>query len=329
MVSQRPLAVGVTPMETRREVVLHLARKAEALGYDSFALAEGWGHDAGVLLAEIAGQTERIRIGTGVLNVWGRSPATMAMLATSLADVSEGRFFLGLGSGSPPLAEGFHDVPFTEPVGTLEATVRQVRRLLNGERIEPTRTQGTRPLALAVRSASEIPIYLAALGPRATRVCGELADGWTPFLLPVSGLPDGIGLLDEGARRADRPRPLVCPSLPTAVAATTAEARELASWWVAFYLVSMGPLYRETLHRVGYGAEVEEVLAANPTPRTFDVPASASTLIDELIVWGEPDRARATLDSWYAAGAQMPSLVLPPGRDVEVLDHILETLRPE
>jgi alkanesulfonate monooxygenase SsuD/methylene tetrahydromethanopterin reductase-like flavin-dependent oxidoreductase (luciferase family) len=328
MVANRLLAVGVTPMETRRDVVLHLAQKAEELGYDAFGLAEGWGHDASVLLAEIAGRTERIRIGTGVLNVWGRSPATIAMLATSLAEVSGGRFFLGLGSGSPPLAEGFHDVPFKEPVATLEATVRQVRRLLNGERIEPSRTEGTRPLALAVRSSSEIPIYLAALGPRATRACGELADGWTPFLLPLARLADGIGLLDEGARRTDRPRPLVCPSLPIAVAASAADAKELASWWVVFYLVSMGPLYRETLHRLGYGAAVDEVLAANPTPKTFDVPAPAATLLDELIVWGEPDRARATLDSWYAAGAQMPMLVLPPGRDVETLDYLLESLQP-
>jgi len=179
-----------------------------------------------------------------------------------------------------------------------------------------------------VRSSSDIPIYLAALGPKSTRVCGELADGWIPFLLPVTGLADGIGVLDEGARRADRARPLICPSLPTAVAASPAESLEIASWWVVFYLVSMGPLYRETLHRLGFGAAVDEVLAANPTPRTFDVPAPARALLDELTVWGEPDRARATLDSWYAAGAQMPTLVLPPGRDVETLDHMLEALKP-
>jgi len=326
--SKRQLAVGVTPMETRREVVLHVARKAEELGYDAFALAEGWGHDAGVLLAEIAGQTEHIRIGTGVLNVWGRSPATIAMLATSLAEVSKGRFFLGLGSGSPPLAEGFHDVPFREPVATLEATVRQVRRLLNGDRIEPSRTEGSRPLALAVRSTSNIPIYLAALGPKSTRMCGELGDAWSPFLLPAAGLADGIGWIEEGARRTDRTRPLVCPSMPIAVAARSGAAREIASWWVVFYLVSMGPLYRETLRRLGYGAAVDEVLAANPTPRTFVVPAQAQALLDELIVWGEPDRAGATLDSWYDAGAQMPILILPPGRDVETLDYMLEALQP-
>ena len=86
------VAVGVTPMETRREVVLRLADLAEDLGYSAFTVAEGWGYDAGVLLAEIATRTSRIELGTGVLNVWGRTPATIAMLATSLAEASADRF---------------------------------------------------------------------------------------------------------------------------------------------------------------------------------------------------------------------------------------------
>jgi len=105
MARQR-LAVGLTPMETRRPVVLHVAQRAEDLGYDAFFLAEGWGHDAAVLLAEVATRTSRITLGTGVLNVWGRTPASIAMLATSLHEISGGRFVLGLGAGSPPLAEG-------------------------------------------------------------------------------------------------------------------------------------------------------------------------------------------------------------------------------
>ena len=97
---------------------------------------------------------------------------------------------------------------------------------------------------------------------------------------------------------------------------------------MSFYLVSMGPLYRRTLVRLGHGPAVEEVLAANPTPRTFEVPESARGLLDELTLWGDAAQARAALDAWYAAGADMPTLTLPPGRPVEELDHILESLRP-
>lgn len=328
MSSGRKLGIGLTPLETRREVVLHVARRAEELGYDAFSLAEGWGHDAGVLLAEVASQTSRISIGTGVLNVWGRSPATIAMMTTSLSEASGGRFFLGLGVGSPPLAEGFHDVPFDEPVARLAEVTRQVRRLLAGERIEQSRASEVGPLKLAVLPASDVQINLAALGPRSTRTAGELADGWTPFLLPVSGAGASAAVLEEGATAAGRARPIVAPSLPMAVCAGPEQAREIASWWVAFYLVSMGPLYRETLRRLGHGAAVGEVVEANPTPRTFDIPSGAEGLLDELTVWGDPDAGRAALDRWYSVGAEMPTLILPPGRDLATLDFMLESMRP-
>jgi alkanesulfonate monooxygenase SsuD/methylene tetrahydromethanopterin reductase-like flavin-dependent oxidoreductase (luciferase family) len=326
----RRLAVGLTPLETRREVVLHVADRAEELGYDAFFLAEGWGHDAGVLLAEVAGRTDRITLGTGIINVWGRTPASIAMLATSLAELSGDRFVLGLGAGSPPLAEGLHDIAFAAPVERLGAVTRQVRRLLAGQRLEPTVERSTRPLKLAVIPETAIPLYLAALGPSAVQLAGELADGWCPFLLPLSGLDAGIRLLEQGRARGapERTLPTIVPCIPTAVSADPSQALEVASWWVAFYLVSMGPLYRKTLHRLGHGQAVEEVLAANPTPRTFEVPESARGLLDELTLWGDAEHARATLDRWYAAGAQLPCLTLPPGRSVEELDHMLESMHP-
>jgi alkanesulfonate monooxygenase SsuD/methylene tetrahydromethanopterin reductase-like flavin-dependent oxidoreductase (luciferase family) len=329
-VPSRRLAVGLTPMETRRPVVLHLAERAEALGYEAFFVAEGWGHDAGVLLAEVATRTARITLGTGVLNVWGRTPATIAMMATSLAEVSGGRFVLGLGAGSPPLAEGLHDVGFTDPVGRLSFVTRQVRHLLAGERLEPVEERGTRPLRLAVTPEHEVPVHLASLGPESVRLTGELADGWAPFLLPRSGLASGTALLAQGAARRgpDRGIPLVAPCVPAAVAADRTAARAVASWWVVFYLTSMGPLYRRTLTRLGHGAAVDEVVAANPTGRTVEVPESARTLLDELTLWGDADDGRQALEQWYDAGAELPTVVLPPGRPVEELDHVLEALRP-
>jgi alkanesulfonate monooxygenase SsuD/methylene tetrahydromethanopterin reductase-like flavin-dependent oxidoreductase (luciferase family) len=315
-------------METRRTVVLHLADRAEALGYDAFFVAEGWGYDAGVLLAEVATRTRRIALGTGILNVWGRTPATIAMLAASRAEVSADRFVLGLGAGSPPLAEGLHDIEFTKPVQRLEAVTRQVRRFLEGQRLEPSVGRDTRPLKLAVTPQGEIPIYLAALGPQSVRLAGELADGWAPFLLPLSGLGASLQLLREGAARTDPHRglPLIAPCVPAAVSTDPTKALEIASWWVSFYLANMGPLYHETLRRLGHGRSVEDILAANPTGRTFEVPESARVLFDELTLWGEAEQAREALDRWYAVGAQMPIVVLPPGRPIEELDHMLEAL---
>jgi alkanesulfonate monooxygenase SsuD/methylene tetrahydromethanopterin reductase-like flavin-dependent oxidoreductase (luciferase family) len=325
----RSTAVGVTPMETRSEVVLHLADRAEALGYDAFLLAEGWGHDAGVLLGAVAARTRRIRIGTGVLTVWGRSAAGLAMLAASLDAVSGGRFVLGLGAGSPQLAEGLHDQPFTAPVARLELVTRQVRALLAGDRMTPSRPGGPRPLRLGVAPRGQVPVHLAALGPAAVRLAGEVADGWYPFLLPRSGLAGGIRMLTEAATRAGRPTPLVSPGIPVAVAADPATARTVASWWVATYLLRMGSMYERTLRRHGLGAAVDAVLAANPDRRGGEVPASAQVLLDELVVAGAADAARAGLDRWSAAGAELPVVVLPPGRPVDELEYTLEALRPD
>jgi alkanesulfonate monooxygenase SsuD/methylene tetrahydromethanopterin reductase-like flavin-dependent oxidoreductase (luciferase family) len=324
----RTVAVGVTPLETRHDVVLHLARQAEALGFDAFLLAEGWGHDASALLGAIAARTRRIRIGTGVLNVWGRSPAGIAMLAASLDAVSDGRFLLGLGTGSPQLAEGWHDQPFTAPVARLASVTRQVRALLAGDRMTPSRAGGQRPLRLAVDARREIPVHLAALGPAAVRLAGELADGWYPFLLPRSGLAERLKLLHEGAMSADRPVPLISPGLPVAIAADPATAHATASWWVATYLLSMGPTYPRELRRHGFAAAVDAVLAANPTRGTAEVPANAEVLLDELTVWGDADAGRSSVDTWFEAGAEMPVLVLPPGRPVPELEYALEALRP-
>ncbi|MEP7020563.1 MAG: LLM class flavin-dependent oxidoreductase [Pseudonocardiales bacterium] len=309
------LAVGLTPLETRRDVVLHVATRAESLGYDAFFLAEGWGHDASVLLAEVATRTSRIQIGTGVLNVWGRSAAQIAMLATSLHEISNGRFVLGLGAGSPALAEGLHDVPFRAPVPRLVGVARQVRALLDGGRLAPA--SGVRGLRLAI-GPSPVPLLLAGLGPDAIRVCGEVAEHWGPFLFPVSALKDGVVLLEDGA--VGRALPQVCPFIPAAVSSDPARATALASWWVQFYLTSMGPLYATRLRQFGFATAVDEVMAA-----TGDTP---EILLDELTLWGDAAAGRQTLERWYAAGADMPIVTLPPNRSVDELDHILDALAP-
>ena len=113
------LSVVSMPLETRREAVLHLATTADRLGYDSIYLPETWSWDVTVALAELASRTRSIRLGSAVLGIWGRSAATLAMAASTLHAVSEGRFTLGLGVSTGQLAEGFHDVPFDAPVARL------------------------------------------------------------------------------------------------------------------------------------------------------------------------------------------------------------------
>jgi alkanesulfonate monooxygenase SsuD/methylene tetrahydromethanopterin reductase-like flavin-dependent oxidoreductase (luciferase family) len=322
----RRLAVGVVPMETRREVVVRLARRAEESGYDAFFVAEGWGHDATAVLAEIAVHTERIQIGSGVLNVWGRSAATIAMSATSLADLSGGRYVLGLGAGSPALAQGWHGVPFEDPVGRLRTVTRQVRRLLDGERLDASVGSMVPSLRLAVPAATRIPIGLAALGPEAVRLAGEVADAWMPFFLPRAALPAAVRQVREAAgssAEATRPdQPTICPAIPVAVSPDGERAEAVADWWITFYLTRMGPLYQQTLRRSGFDSDVDALVAAPGSPPSEVAPR----LIDELTLCGSPERALASLDDWYAAGADTPCLVLPPGHDADELEELLVAL---
>jgi alkanesulfonate monooxygenase SsuD/methylene tetrahydromethanopterin reductase-like flavin-dependent oxidoreductase (luciferase family) len=327
MTANRPLAVGLTPLETRREVVAAVAMRAERLGYHAMYVAEGWGHDVTVLLAELATRTSTIRLGTGVVNVWGRSAATIAMAANSLAHLSDGRFDLGLGAGSPQLAQGLHDVDFRDPVGRLAATTRQVRQLLAGERLVRSRPGETASLRLATRPDHAIPIHLAGLGTASTRLAGELADGWYPFFLPVSALKARTQILEEGSfSRLERPH--ICPGIPTAVSADPRTARGLATWWIRFYLTNMGPLYRRTLRELGFGAAVDAVVESAPGGDARELPPAARVLVDELSLCADPGTARESLDDWYRAGADLPVIVLPPNRPLAELEQTLEAFAP-
>src|SRR2546430_10669635 len=136
-------------METRRDVIVRAAVLADELGYESFSVPEGRGLDSTPVLTEIALRTTRIQLASGVLSVWGRTPATLAMTAATMAQISGGRYVLGLGASTRALAEGFHDTPFEHPARRLRHTVTQVRALLAGRPPHLHRAAAARPLRLA------------------------------------------------------------------------------------------------------------------------------------------------------------------------------------
>jgi alkanesulfonate monooxygenase SsuD/methylene tetrahydromethanopterin reductase-like flavin-dependent oxidoreductase (luciferase family) len=328
--SRSRIALSVTPLENRHDVLLAVAREADRLGYEGFFLPETWAFDVTVLLAEIATVTSRVRLGTGILGVWNRSAATIAMAALTLHTISRGRFSLGLGASTPQLAEGLHDVPFTRPIGRMRQTVTQVRALLRGDRVPLGVATEARALKLNLPPAPGVPVYLAALGDDSTRLAGELADGWLPFLYPWSRLHEGRARLREGAARGGHPDrvPEMHPTAPVSVAEDAATAREGAAWFVAFYLVNMGTLYRQSLARQGFGKEVEAVLAANSPRFTGAVPADAEALLEQLVVYGTPAEARRRLERWHRAGADMPTLMLRPGLAPDAIALTLDAFGP-
>ena len=325
---RRRIGLSVMLLESRREAIIGLATEGDRLGYDGFFMPEAWAYDMTVLLAEAAARTTRIMLGTGILGIWNRSAATIAMAAATLHAISGGRFVLGLGASTPQLAEGLHDTPFEPPVPRMRRMVTQIRALLRGERIPLAVTTDARALKLNVPPAPALPIHVAALGDAMTRLTGELADAWAPFLYPWSRLATGVERLREGATRGGhRDRlPQIHPFVPTVVADTEAKAREGAAWFVSFFATT-STVYRDSLMRQGYGKAVEAVLAANASKFTGAVPADAEDLLDQLVVYGTPPEARRRLGRWHEAGADFPVLLLRPNLTPEERALVLEAFR--
>jgi alkanesulfonate monooxygenase SsuD/methylene tetrahydromethanopterin reductase-like flavin-dependent oxidoreductase (luciferase family) len=298
-------------METRRDVIVETARLADELGYELIAVPEGWGLDSTAVLTEIALATSRIRLVSGILSVWGRTPATLAMTAATLDQISGGRFVLGLGASTPALVEGFHDTPFARPAEKLASTVTAVRALLAGEPAVLRHTSA-RPLRLGLPAAPDVPIWVAALGPRTLRVAGQLADGWFPAFVTrdrLAGLVDG---LDDGA--GHRPD-LTVAAGPLVVGDDDPDvARGIAAACIAWYVCAMGDVYARSLTEQGYGAEVAAIRAANPRPTLHggSVPAEAAAVMEQLAAAGTPDQVRASLDRWQDR-ADVVVIGLPPG----------------
>jgi alkanesulfonate monooxygenase SsuD/methylene tetrahydromethanopterin reductase-like flavin-dependent oxidoreductase (luciferase family) len=323
--------VGLTPMETRRDVIVRTAVLADELGYEIFALPEGWGLDPAPVLAEIALRTTRICLASGVLSVWGRTPATLAMTAATLHQVCGGRYVLGLGASTKALVEGFHDTAFEHPAAKLRGVVTKVRALLAGQPAQLGHAPAARPLRLGQPPAPEVPIWVAALGHHTTRVAAELGDGWIPALVARDRLPGWAAQLRQ-LRGATAPhaRPLTVAAGPLTAADDNADAaRGIAAACTAWYLSAMGEVYARSVSGQGYAAQVQAIIDANPrpSPRRGTVPPGAQVVFDQLAACGTCDQVREQLQPWDRA-ADIVTILLPPGMPWHNIEATLQAAAP-
>jgi alkanesulfonate monooxygenase SsuD/methylene tetrahydromethanopterin reductase-like flavin-dependent oxidoreductase (luciferase family) len=323
--------VALTPMEIRREVIVRTAVLADELGYEIFALAEGWGLDSTTVLTEIALRTARIRLASSVLSVWGRTPGTLAMTAATLGQVCGGRYLLGLGASTKALVEGFHDTAFEHPAAKLREVVTKVRALLAGQPAQLSQAQTARPLRLGQPPAPEIPIWVAALGHHTTRVAAELGDGWIPALVARDRLAAWAAQLNT-VREAAAPhaRPLTVAAGPITAAGENADAaRDMAAGCTAWYLGAMGEVYARSVSGQGYADQVQAILAANPrpSPRRGTVPPAGQLVLDQLAAYGTCDQVREQLQPWDHA-ADIVTILLPPGMPWPSIEATLHAAAP-
>jgi F420-dependent oxidoreductase-like protein len=309
---------------------VELAVLADELGLDSVWISEAWGQDAVSVLGLLAGRTERVGLGSGLLQIPARRPTAAAMAACTLDVLSGGRFRLGLGVSGPQVSEGWYGVPFARPVSRTREYVEIVRAALSGEKVAyegrefglPDRSSGLgKPLRLLATPVQErIPIYLGAVGPRAVEQAGEIADGWLPFMLhpriaDVLFEPFDRGLGRSGRTRADVD---IAAAAPLAVDEDLATARDAVRPWLAFYLGAMGArdknFYVELADRAGHGdaaRQVQERWLARD--RAGAARALTDDLVDSMALACTPPQLDDRLAAFEAIG--VTTLVAVPCGD--------------
>ncbi len=297
---------------------LAIVLEAERAGYDSVWAAEAYGSDAATILGWIAGQTERIRIGSAIFQMPARSPAMTAMTAATLDQISGGRMMLGLGSSGPQVAEGWHGQRFARQIQRTREYVAVVRKALARERLEfhgetlelPLPDGPGKALKLTIAPVQErIPIYLAAIGPNNIRLAGEVADGWIPMLLSPEHLGEVRPLLEEGAGRGGRSLDGfdIAPSVCVAVDDDLAAARDVMRPLIALYVGGMGSrernFYNAAVSRYGFEQAAARVQDLFLDGRRQDAAAAVpDELIDLVTLCGPADRVRARLAVYREAG---------------------------
>ena len=277
------------------EDIVDFVVQAERLGVDSVWSAEAWGSDAVTPLAYLAARTERIKLGSGIIQTGTRTPALVAMTAATLQLLSNGRFLLGLGTSGPQVIEGWHGVSFDRPVTRLREIVEIVRLALSGERLSyqgehyqlPLAAGEGKALRLGLSPVGPVPIYLATLGPRSLALTGAIADGW----LGTSFMPEHadvfIDHIRRGAEEAGRSLSDLDLHAGGVVAFAEDPERLLAPRrsGIAFTLGAMGSartnFYNEAFQRAGYQELARRVQALWLEGKR----AEAAELIPDEIVW--------------------------------------------
>jgi alkanesulfonate monooxygenase SsuD/methylene tetrahydromethanopterin reductase-like flavin-dependent oxidoreductase (luciferase family) len=320
-----PIGIGFTPFEDRLDVIERVTQHAEKQGLAFVSVAEAMSLAAPLVLARLAAVTSHIGLTTGVLSVWGRTPATLAMTAAELQRQSHGRFVLGLGAGTAPIAEGFHGARWDSPLGRLRSTCLAVTALLRGERL-PDPSSHARPLGLGMPPDTRVPLALAAITDPSIRLAGELCDQWLPFLLPPSGLDRGRELLSITATEHERPTvPTVTAAIPVAIAETEAAASTIAARWLVTYCTRMGPVYPRVLRENGYDSEIDALLEASSDPRHPVLPAAAERLARDVLVFGTYDDAHEVLSRWQRHCDQL-ALVFPFATQLDDLVAVVDSV---
>jgi F420-dependent oxidoreductase-like protein len=317
-----------------RKLYLRAAQLADDLGYDSFWVPEAWGYESFTLLTEMAVHTKRIKLGTGIINVFSRTPGLIAMSAATLDEISGGRFILGVGTSGARVIEGFHGRPFEKPLTQTRDVIRAVRTLLSGGKLTDAHLENSqpRPFTLEMKPARPaVPIYVAALKQKAIESIGELADGWIPTFWPYERLAEGRAWIAAGAARAGRDPAAIATAPFTTVLPLGHEGGAMAAKKIiAFYIGGMGDYYIELLTRFGFGDACKVIAEKyqNKATRAEAALAVPDAMIEALTISGDPAHCVEELRRRRGFGIDLPILNLPNDMPWEMVEMFIRGMAP-
>ena len=287
-----------------------LLRRAEAAGWDDLWTGETNGSDGFTPLVLAAAHTERIRLGTGIVNPFTRGPAVLAQHAAALADASRGRFVLGLGSSSNVIVERWNGVVFEKPLSKVREAVQALRPVLAGER-------GPGGFRLESAPSYEIPIVIAALRGRMLALAAELADGAFTNFLPLSGTGQVAGAF--GAPDKELVCRFFCVPQP--------EAEGMATAKFLFAAYATVPVYTEFFRWLGWGERLDPMVQAwHGGDRAKALELVPEELVREIFVFGSPDEMRERLGRFAQGGVS--TFVLTPLCGPDELPAFVDGLAP-
>jgi F420-dependent oxidoreductase-like protein len=314
---------------------VELAREAERAGYDSVWTAEAWGSDAFTPLAWIGAHTDRIKLGTGIVQLSARTPTATAMATLTLDHLSKGRMILGLGVSGPQVVEGWYGQPFKKPLARTREYVDIVRQVLRREapvRSDgphyplPYRGPGSEGLGKPLRSIThplraDVPIYLGAEGPKNVALAAEIADGW----LPLYYSPFRPEVYAESLKHAK-------PGFEVAVGVNVTVTDDIAAGlapvkaMLGFYIGGMGAktknFHKELMARMGYEAEAEKIQELFfQGDRAAAIAAVPDAFADEISLVGPPARIRERLQAFEATPV---TTLLVFGQDAAKIRQVAE-----
>ena len=307
----------------RVQINLELIREAESLGFDSCWTAEAYGSDAIVPLTWIAAKTERIRLGTAIMQIPARSPAMTAMTAMTLDALSGGRFILGLGPSGPQVVEGWHGVPYGKPLTGLREYIAIIRAILRRDkRVEfqgeiyqlpytgPGATGLGRPLKSILHPREDLEIYTAAISPKGVETAAEVADGFFPVWMNPERFDLFAPSLEAGFKKAGGKKSLenfdVAPFVTVILGDDVEKCRQMIKPMMALYIGGMGArnknFYNDYTKRLGYEEDAVRIqdlyLDGKKAEATAAVP---DALIDDVALCGPRERIAERVEAWKAS----------------------------